>query len=114
MNTSKVVLVALLLSLAGVSLSAQSKTPPEKLTFKAKPGNVVFNHAEHLKHAKNECATCHPKFWPQSSTAPLKYKEGMHKTAEAAHTSCGFCHHAGGGAFESKGNCAKCHTKATP
>jgi hypothetical protein len=37
----------------------------------------------------------------------------MHKTAETAKTSCGTCHHPGGAAFETKGNCTtKCHIKA--
>jgi mono/diheme cytochrome c family protein len=36
----------------------------------------------------------------------------LHKTAEAAKTSCGGCHTPGGPAFESKGNCGKCHVKS--
>lgn len=92
---------------------AAEKKTPEKLTFTTKQGNVTFNHAQHVKAAKNECKTCHDSLWPQSSTAPLKYKANLHKTAEAKHTSCGFCHHTGGGSFASKGNCTKCHVKAT-
>jgi c(7)-type cytochrome triheme protein len=96
----------------GCLLLAQDKKAPVKLTFKAKTGNVVFDHTKHVKAAKNDCKTCHDKLWPQKATAPLNFKAGMHKPAEAGKTSCGFCHHPGGGAFETKGNCAKCHQKA--
>jgi c(7)-type cytochrome triheme protein len=74
-------------------------------------GNVTFDHAGHVKHAKNDCATCHPKLWPQSATAPLNYKAAAHKTAETKKTSCAECHHPGGTAFASKGSCNKCHVK---
>jgi c(7)-type cytochrome triheme protein len=110
MRASIAVVIGLFLGLAGFSMLAHDKAP-DKLTFKTKQGNVVFDHAQHVKAAKNECKTCHDKLWPQSATAPLNYKAGMHKTAEAKHTSCGFCHHPGGGAFESKGNCNRCHQK---
>jgi c(7)-type cytochrome triheme protein len=111
MRTVRTLLPLFLVAL-GLSVSAQEKKPPGQLTFKAKPGNVVFDHAKHVKRAKGECSTCHTKLWPQSATAPLNYKAAMHKTAEEKHTSCGFCHHAGGGSFESKGNCNKCHQKS--
>ena len=106
-------LLVFLLIAGGLSILGQDKKAPDKLTFKAKTGDVAFNHAEHVKRAKNDCTTCHPKLWPQSATAPLNYKAAMHKTAEAKHTSCGFCHHAGGGSFESKGNCNRCHVKGS-
>ena len=84
---------------------------PEKVVFQAKMGNVTFDHAAHLARAKGDCKTCHDKLFPQSSTAPINFKANMHKTAEAAKTSCGGCHAAGGTAFEAKANCAKCHVK---
>jgi c(7)-type cytochrome triheme protein len=112
MRTSKAFMWLLVLVLV-FGVAAQDKKPPEKLTFKAKMGEVMFDHAKHVKAAKNKCDTCHDKLWPQSATAPLNYKAGMHKPAEAKHTSCGFCHHAGGGSFESKGNCNRCHQKGT-
>jgi c(7)-type cytochrome triheme protein len=93
---------------------AQEKKAPAKLVFQAKTGNVSFNHAAHAKREKEDCKVCHDKLWPQSATAPLNFKAGMHKPAEANHTSCGFCHHPGGQAFETKGNCNKCHVKAAP
>jgi c(7)-type cytochrome triheme protein len=98
--------------LSGAGALAQEKKPPAKLTFTAKPGNVNYDHAAHVKRANNDCKTCHDKLFPQSATAPLNYKPAMHKTAETNHTSCGSCHRPGGTAFETKGNCAKCHTKA--
>jgi c(7)-type cytochrome triheme protein len=103
-------LAALLLS-AGLAVLGQDKKPQDKLVFKSKMGDVPFSHVAHVKYAKNDCKVCHDKLWPQDSAAPLNFKAAMHKTAEAKHTSCGFCHHAGGSAFESKGNCAKCHVK---
>jgi len=96
---------------AGFSLLGQEKKPPDKLVFEAKPGKVTFDHAAHLKAAKGDCKVCHDALFPQSKTAPLNFKAGMHKPAETGKTSCGFCHHAGGMSFESKGNCAKCHVK---
>ena len=58
-----------------------------------------------------DCTACHEKLFPQSR-APLNYKAGMHKPAEAKKTSCAGCHHAGGTSFESKGNCNTCHQKS--
>jgi c(7)-type cytochrome triheme protein len=91
---------------------AQEKKPPEKLTFTTKNGNVTFDHAAHVKRANGECKTCHTSLFQQDAKAPLNFKAGLHKPAEMDQTSCGFCHHAGGAAFESKGNCAKCHVKS--
>ncbi len=106
--------VSLALFLAGgLTLTAQEakEKAPAKLEFKAKNGNVTFNHAAHVKREKNDCKVCHDKLWPQDAKAPLNFKAGMHKPAEAKHTSCGTCHHAGGQAFATAGNCNKCHMK---
>ena len=97
--------------LAALGVFAQEKKPPTTLVFTTKNGNVTFDHAAHLKRANNDCMTCHVKLFQQDSKAPLNYKAALHKTAETNMTSCGFCHHMGGKAFESKGNCAKCHVK---
>jgi c(7)-type cytochrome triheme protein len=109
-------LIAFLLTsavlLGGFALLGQEKKPPEKLTFVAKPGNVTFDHAAHVKRANGDCATCHPKLFQQDSKAALNFKAGMHQPAQANHTSCGACHAPGGAAFETKGNCAKCHVKS--
>jgi c(7)-type cytochrome triheme protein len=102
------VLLALLLA-TGVVLVAQEKQPPTQLKFASKTGDVAFDHAAHVKREKAQCTTCHDKLWPQSATAPLNFKLGLHKPAEAKKTSCGTCHHAGGPAFASAANCKKCH-----
>jgi len=108
---------ALFSMIALTGIVAQEKkapTPPGKLTFTAKYGNVTYDHAAHAHREKNECKTCHPAQWPQDAKAPLNWKAAMHKTAETAKTSCGTCHHPGGAAFETKGNCTKCHAKPEP
>jgi c(7)-type cytochrome triheme protein len=100
--------------IALTSMVAQDKKAPTKpLVFAAKNGAVTYDHTAHAKREKNECKTCHPAQWPQDAKAPLNWKAAMHKTAETAKTSCGTCHHPGGAAFETKGNCTtKCHVKA--
>jgi c(7)-type cytochrome triheme protein len=82
----------------GAMTAAQDKRPPEKLVFQYEGGDAIFTHATHIGREKGECATCHPKLWPQSAQEPLKSSDG-----------CKTCHHAGGRAFEMKGNCSKCH-----
>jgi c(7)-type cytochrome triheme protein len=99
--------------IALTSMVAQDKKPPAKLVFNAKNGNVTYDHTAHAKREKNECKTCHPSLFAQDAKAALSWKTAMHKPAETAKTSCGFCHHPGGAAFETKGNCtSKCHVKA--
>jgi len=83
---------------------------PAKIVFESKMGNVTFDHAAHSKRVKEDCKVCHDKLFPQSR-APLNYKEGMHKPAEAKRISCGACHRPGGEAFQSQGNCNRCHVK---
>jgi c(7)-type cytochrome triheme protein len=97
--------------LGALALVAQDKKPPEKMVFTTKNGNVTFQHAAHITRAKGDCTTCHDKIFPQDSKAPLNFKAGLHKPAEAAKTSCGTCHNPSGPGFESKGNCTKCHVK---
>jgi c(7)-type cytochrome triheme protein len=101
-----------ILSVAALGVLAQEKKPPLKLVFEAKMGNVTFDHAAHVKREKNDCKVCHDKLFKQDKAAPLNFKAGMHKPAEAAKTACGACHTPGGAAFETKGNCNKCHVKA--
>ena len=98
--------------LGALALIAQDKTPPAKLVFTTKNGDVTFQHAVHVQRAKGDCATCHTKIFQQDSKAPLNFKAGLHKPAETAKTSCGTCHNPGGPGFETKGNCAKCHVKS--
>ncbi len=103
------VLTALCLISGLVALAAVN--PPEKLVFESKMGNVTFQHAKHVERAKGDCKVCHDKLFQQSAKAPLNYKAGMHKPAEASKTACAACHVAGGTAFVTTGNCAKCHVK---
>ena len=112
MKKGVVITVTLLAVLAAgiVLMYAEDKTPPKEIVFEAKNGNVTFNHAKHLEAAKNDCKVCHPGLFPESK-APIAFKEGMHKKAEAGKTSCAGCHVAGGTSFEVKGNCTKCHVK---
>ncbi len=86
--------------------------PPAKLTIKAKNGNVIFDHTAHNKREKDNCKACHPKLFPQSAAKPVGFK-APHKAREDKKLSCGFCHRAGGTAFETKGNCTngKCHAR---
>lgn len=92
-------------------LALAAEKAPEKLVFETKMGNVTFQHAKHVERAKGDCKVCHDKLFQQSAKAPLNYKAGMHKPAEAAKTACAACHVSGGAAFASTGNCAKCHVK---
>ena len=99
--------------LGATALLSQTKAPPAKLVFPGKNGDIVFDHAAHLKRAGNNCTGCHPGLFQQDSKAPLAFKP-PHQKAEDQKSSCGACHRAGSTAFESKANCAngKCHTKA--
>lgn len=99
------------LVLLAPGLQGAAKKAPEKLVLEAKTGKVTFNHAKHAAREKNNCKACHGKIFPQSR-APLNYGQGMHKPAETKKAACANCHVAGGKAFESKGNCNKCHGKA--
>lgn len=105
------VAIALAVALStGLALSADATKAPAPIVFEAKSGAVTFDHAKHLAAVKNDCKTCHDGLFKQER-GELGYKESMHKKAEAAKASCGACHVAGGTAFESKGNCTKCHVK---
>jgi c(7)-type cytochrome triheme protein len=101
-----VVCLSLLIGLAVVAAEA-----PDKMVYESKLGNVTFDHKKHTERVKNDCKACHDKLFPQAK-APLNYKEKMHRVAEEKRISCAGCHHPGGTAFESKGNCNKCHIKA--
>jgi c(7)-type cytochrome triheme protein len=103
-------LMAGLVALAVLGLAAEK--PPENIVFETKMGNVTFQHVKHIERAKNDCKTCHDKLFPQSR-APINYKAGMHKTAEANKAACAACHVAGGTTFATAGNCSnsKCHVK---
>ncbi len=104
--------IGALIVLPVVGEETKAPKPPAKVVFQAKTGNVTYDHKKHLEREKGKCETCHPKLFPQSK-APINFKAAMHKTAEAAKSSCAACHHEKGAAFGTKGNCAngKCHVK---
>jgi c(7)-type cytochrome triheme protein len=81
-----------------------------RLVFVAGSGNVTYNHKAHTLRQKFNCLACHVKTF-SLYRASLNFKEVLHKTAEAEKTSCGQCHRPGGEAFESRGNCKKCHVR---
>ena len=105
------VLAVFAVVVAAGTLFADDTKGPEKVTYTAKPGDVTFDHAKHVEKAKGDCKACHDAVFQKAQNKLEGYKEGMHKKAEADKKSCGHCHVAGGAAFESKGNCAKCHVK---
>jgi c(7)-type cytochrome triheme protein len=102
--------LSLSLVLSATAALAADKTPPEKLVFESKLGNVTFDHAKHVEHEKNKCETCHDGLFPQSRE-PINFGKGMHKPAEKSKAACAACHHEGGAAFASKGKCKTCHVK---
>lgn len=104
-------LAALLMFVTSMAPAFQEPKAPDKTVFKAKTGDVTYDHKKHADREKGKCETCHPKLFPQSK-APINFKAALHKTAEAAKSSCAACHVAGGTAFVTKGNCNKCHVKA--
>lgn len=97
----------------GLGWLIAAEKAPEKFVFETKQGNVIFLHEKHAKQEKEGCKACHDKLWPQKKGTPLNFKTGMHKPAEAKGISCGACHapKPKGTAFETKGNCVKCHAK---
>jgi c(7)-type cytochrome triheme protein len=103
-----VLLAALVLLIPAAE--AQKKEAPKQISYTAKNGDVVFDHAKHVERVENKCETCHDKLFPQAR-GELNYKQGLHRPAEAKKISCAGCHVAGGMSFESKGNCNKCHVK---
>jgi c(7)-type cytochrome triheme protein len=109
MRTCVSLLTAAMLVCGLLALAADKG--PEKLVFETKMGNVTFQHAKHIERAKGDCKVCHDALFQQSAKAPLNYKAGMHKPAETKKIACAACHVAGGTAFASTGNCAKCHVK---
>ncbi|BDC50791.1 hypothetical protein F183_A31070 [Bryobacterales bacterium F-183] len=82
---------------------------PQTLAFFSSAGQVPFDHAKHLSREKGECAACHDKYFAMDRS-DLRYKANVHRTAEAAKTSCAGCHVQGGKAFASAGHCGQCHT----
>ncbi|MCB9386089.1 MAG: DmsE family decaheme c-type cytochrome [Bryobacterales bacterium] len=102
-----------------VGLGEPKRTPvtgisgiPDVPSVETRLGPARFDHEKHIELAKDNCQACHNKIFPLEKGL-LGYEDNLHKTAEAAKTSCGACHFPGGEAFGSKGNCLKCHTDAS-
>ncbi len=85
---------------------------PSSPAIDTRLGPARFDHDKHIELSDNNCQACHNKIFPLAKGL-LGYKDNLHKTAEAASTSCGACHRPGGEAFGSENNCLKCHTDAS-
>ncbi len=81
---------------------------PKLASFETRLGPARFDHQKHVDEAEGNCQACHNRIFPLAKGL-LNYKDNLHKTAETAKTACGACHYSGGEAFESKGNCLRCH-----
>jgi c(7)-type cytochrome triheme protein len=86
--------------------------PPDTITFPSSYGTVVFTHKQHFERVNNDCATCHPKLFPQA-LEPLDYGKSRHRVAEEYKTSCAACHDISGAAFAAERNCQRCHDMST-
>ncbi len=86
--------------------------PPETIFFPSEYGNVTFTHQKHFERVNGDCATCHPKTFPQA-LEPLNYGKARHRSAEEYGTSCATCHGIKGTAFAAERNCQKCHDLST-
>jgi c(7)-type cytochrome triheme protein len=102
-----------------VGLGSPKPTPvtgisgiPDVPSVDTRLGPARFDHSKHVELAKDNCQACHNKIFPLEKGL-LGYEDNLHKTAEAAKTSCGACHFPGGEAFEAKSNCLKCHADAS-
>lgn len=93
---------------APVASLNSSGGPPETILFPSEYGNVTFTHQKHFERVNGDCATCHPKIFPQTLDA-LNYGKARHRAAEEYKTSCATCHGIQGTAFAAERNCQKCH-----
>jgi c(7)-type cytochrome triheme protein len=94
------------------SAIANEKVFPVRMVIPASQGGVTFHHFLHAQRVKFECSVCHASLWPQDTGASLGYSPAGHQTAEDRRAGCGSCHHEGGSAFSSQGNCTtRCHSK---
>jgi c(7)-type cytochrome triheme protein len=87
--------------------------PPDTILFPSEYGNVTFGHRKHFERVNSDCATCHPKIFPQAREA-LNYGKARHRVAEEYKTSCATCHGIQGTAFAAERNCQKCHDMGLP
>jgi opacity protein-like surface antigen len=77
-----------------VTLAAPSALATDIVTFKAKNGNVTFNHGKHSEQFA--CKACHEKTPPGkmalSKETAHKLCQGCHQTKGRGPTQCGQCH----------------------
>ena len=96
-------IAALFAALALATVASAATPPAGPITLPAKPGNVTFDHAKHIK-AGAKCTDCH-------KDANGGAIEGFNKTVnkDKAHETCWKCHKK-----EGKGpqKCGDCHKKA--
>ena len=105
-------LTFILISTAVAVSFAEDKTPPVRMIFHTKQGDVVYYHYLHARRVDNDCKACHTGVFQQDAKAPLNYAD--HAAAEARHASCATCHYPGGRSFGSKNNCdITCHAPKT-
>jgi c(7)-type cytochrome triheme protein len=94
-----VIAVFITVALAALTtVAAQEQKPPEKIVFPSKQGPTTFLHTKHIEREKGECTYCHDKLWSKSTAQPL-----------ASSAGCRACHKPEGKAFDTAGNCEKCH-----
>ena len=93
---------------AKVEAPSAPGVPPDTIQFISEYGNVTFGHKTHFDRVNGDCATCHPKIFPQARE-PLNYGKARHRSAEEYGTSCASCHGIKGTAFAAERNCQKCH-----
>ncbi len=100
--TLAVILVAALTFVVGTAMAV---APGKTQEWETSMGKVVFDGQKH-KDAGLSCADCHPNIF--------KMKGGSFDATLDDHNAgkdyCWACHN-GTKAFESKGNCEKCHQK---
>ena len=106
------------LPLARTAPPEERTTLPGRREYATSLGTATFDHARHGDRDGTTCASCHNRLFPMSAVE-LDYGDDLHRSAEAARTSCAGCHFPGGTTFASAGNCAQCHVglgqpRATP
>jgi len=98
---------------AAAPIVTDPSVAPETIFFASEYGNVTFGHRKHFERVNNDCATCHPKIFPQTRET-LNYGKARHRSAEEYGTSCASCHGIKGTAFAAERNCQKCHEMGLP
>lgn len=96
----KILSAVFAVSFLAVAAAAMAAPPPEKVTLKAKSGDVTFDHKAHTKQPGG-CKNCH-------EGKPAKFE----LTKEKAHVLCMSCHKEKKKGPQDEKKCADCHKKA--